>query len=508
MTKLKKTLVVGLVVLIAFAQSMFANGTIEESGTVKSYSYSLISKVTEGNTRVVALAIDFEKTLDIAWELGNAFKVSAELLPVESYTGDLIANSGVPKSERKILKAYTSDVPEVSSPKAGKYVIIEMEPFDISASSYYIGFNPGIRQLIPYGDKMKYDVDLLYDLNYFAPNISPAKPGSEIETISKYSTFKLSGHKVMTADDFTIGSFSLDSNKTIKAIGYNFYAPAGLEKGEKVPLVVFLHGSGQSHDYKNLANDLLADVRSPLLVSEGGVTWIENMPEKCYVLVPQMPARDTKDETGEYGWNNIETQSLAMGLVNKMIAENPAIDTDRLYLTGLSMGGFGSWGIVSSNNKAVSNKFAAAVIIAGANGFNDVYRGPATIKEFYEKQLATKSFKASNVNLPVWICAADADPVVNIANSRSPFAILSDSSIDASGAVVPGKGVRYSATSLQKDYVGTNVYTGKEVRYSEYLYGDGAVFRDLGMVTRNGHFSWEVTYKDQEVLDWMFAQHK
>ena len=35
---------------------------------------------------------------------------------------------------------------------------------------------------------------------------------------------------------------------SIKFLPYNIYKPAGVAAGAKVPLVVFLHGSGQSHD--------------------------------------------------------------------------------------------------------------------------------------------------------------------------------------------------------------------------------------------------------------------
>jgi len=497
-----------LIISTVLSQAAFASGTMESMESAKTYSYELISKVAEDNTRVVAVAIDFEKPLDIAWELAHYFKVSAELLPVETYTGDLIANSAVPMAERNITRAYTSDVPEIGSPKAGQYVIIELNPTDVNNASYYKGFNPGIRQLIPYGKNMKYEIELVSDLNYYSPNISPAIPGSEIETISKYSNFVMSGHSIMTADEFSIGSFTLDSNETIKSMGYNFYAPEDFEPGQKVPLVVFLHGSGQSHDYTNFADDLLADIRSPLLVYNGGTTWIENMKEKCYVLVPQIPARDTKDARGEIGWNNIETQNLVMALVDRIIAENDAIDTDRLYLTGLSMGAFGSWGILTSDNDKVSDKFAAGVLIAGGNGFTDFYRGGISFQEFYEKQLNTNSFKAENVKVPIWICGADTDPLVPIINSRSPFAILSGSRINNEGEVVPSPAISFEEKEFEKYYEGTNVYDGSEIRYSEYLFGDGSKFLDLGMIQRNGHQSSHITYKDQRVLDWMFAQHK
>ena len=73
------------------------------------------------------------------------------------------------------------------------------------------------------------------------------------------------------------------------AIGYKFYTPENLDSDKKIPLVVFLHGRGQTHDYENLGEDFLADVGSPLYHNEGGVTWVKRAKEECFVVVPQNP---------------------------------------------------------------------------------------------------------------------------------------------------------------------------------------------------------------------------
>jgi predicted peptidase len=474
-------------------------------------SFTLISHVMEANTRVVALSIDFGRDLPLNWRLEQHFSVHAELLPVKSYAGDVIANSAAAKAPRTVRKAYTRASPEIGSPSQGRYVIIEMDSDDFNASSWYVGFNPGIRQLLPYNENMIYEVKLLHDLNFVTPNTAPDKPGSELSVVKAGAAFKQSGSRIATADQFTQGVFELANNPQTKAIGYNFYKPADLPAGAKVPLVVFLHGSGQSHDNKHFPNDISADVLSPLLTNQGGVAWVERAPEKAFVLVPQAPARDTLDPGGESGWRSADTQRLLLGLVDKLIADHPAIDTRRLYLTGLSMGAMGSWAIISHKDPAISRKFAAAALFNGtslAASRLAILGGETPAAKESRLAAEAKGVDYSNVSIPLWLGHADTDPVVSRIGSRMPFAILTgQATIDAAGSSFQVKpGALKSSDALVRQYAASNQRSKAEVRYSEYQYGNGNRFRDLGMVTHNGHFSWEVSYKDQAIIDWMFNQ--
>ena len=72
----------------------------------------------------------------------------------------------------------------------------------------------------------------------------------------------------------------------------------------------------------------------------------------------------------------------------------------------------------------------------------------------------------------------------------------------------PIRGVLVSDNGLIRYYTSPNVTSGNEVRYTEYQFGDGARFLDLGMVTQNGHFSWEPMFKTQAMIDWMFSKTK
>ncbi len=466
-----------------------------------SVPFTVISRVTEANPRVVALALDFGQELPINWTLAQSFRVQAELLPVKTYAGDLIANSAAAKAPRTITRAYTSAQPQPGSPSAGRHVIIEMDADDFNASSWYFGWNPGFRQALPYGANMRYTVELLHDLNLVTPNASPTRPGDSVAVVKAGTAFRQAGERIATADDFQPGVFRQPGNAQTQAIAYTLRVPPGLAAGAKAPLVVFLHGSGQSHDTKHFANDIAADVRSPLLANQGGVAWVERAPEAAFVLVPQVPARDTADAAGEIGWRAADTQKLLLGLIDQLIAQHPAIDSRRLYLTGLSLGAMGSWAILNHADPAISRKFAAAALFNGIPIPASHLRGkPGETPAQKEARIqdVIRATDLSRVAVPLWLGHADTDPVVTSAGSRLPFERLTGQATSPAGG---------GSDPLVRQFQGRSP-RGSEVRYTEYRYGDGRRFRDLGMVTRNGHFSWENSYKDQALIDWVFRQVK
>jgi len=302
----------------------------------------------------------------------------------------------------------------------------------------------------------------------------------------------------------------MPENASIRFLAYNLHKPADVPAGRKVPLVVFLHGSGQSHDYAAFPNDPRADVLSPLLANQGGTTWVENAREKAFVLVPQAPARDTRDGDNEGGWRSADTQKMLLALVDKLVAENPSIDVDRLYLTGLSMGAMGSWKILNSPDPKISRKFAAAALIAGIP--KDVFfpartETPAQRAARIRGELDAVDLR--HVTTPLWIAHANTDPVVDRLGARVPFAKLTGKAkIDPRGDIVAARGVLVADNGLARDYRARNRHGGADVRYVEYQFDGGDRFRDLGMVTRHGHFSWEAAYKDRALIDWMFAQRR
>ncbi len=131
----------------------------------------------------------------------------------------------------------------------------------------------------------------------------------------------------------TSGSFTTTTEQTF-SYGYLLHKPAGAK--EKRPLLVFLHGKGER------GTDL------EKLKIHGPLKYIKNKPLDAYVLAPQCPDNAYWD-----------SESL-FRLIQKIVAENP-IDPDRIYLTGLSMGGWGAWNLAFAHPEM----FAALVPIAG-----------------------------------------------------------------------------------------------------------------------------------------------
>ena len=129
------------------------------------------------------------------------------------------------------------------------------------------------------------------------------------------------------------GSFttSLTVNKTLN---YILHVPQKTK--EKKPLIVFLHGSGEK------GNDLeKVKVHGPL-------KYLKDHTIDAYVLAPQCPENEYWDAEVLYR------------LILKIQKENN-IDEKRIYLTGLSMGGWGAWNLAFAH----PDMFAALVPIAG-----------------------------------------------------------------------------------------------------------------------------------------------
>ena len=129
------------------------------------------------------------------------------------------------------------------------------------------------------------------------------------------------------------GNFSTEIKIKI-TYGYILQKP---EKAQtKKLLIIFLHGSGEK------GNDL------EKIKVHGPLNYQKNNELDAYILSPQCPQ--------ETYW---ESESLHQ-LIQKVIKENN-IDTNRIYLTGLSMGAWGAWNLAF----AFPDTFAALVPICG-----------------------------------------------------------------------------------------------------------------------------------------------
>lgn len=138
---------------------------------------------------------------------------------------------------------------------------------------------------------------------------------------------------------------------------YRMMSPAGIESGKKYPLVLFLHGAGERGD----------DNTAPLVHGMADFAQDENREKyPCFVIAPQCP---TERKWVEVDWTLTEhtipempsePMKLVIELLDTLPKEHP-IDLDRVYVTGLSMGGYGTWDLIAR----FPDRFAAAVPVCG-----------------------------------------------------------------------------------------------------------------------------------------------
>lgn len=157
-------------------------------------------------------------------------------------------------------------------------------------------------------------------------------------------------------------------------IGYYAYLPEDHyhHPGEAFPLLIFLHGSGEKGNGTTDLTKVL--LHGPPKLVKNGRTF------PFVIISPQLPG-------SQGGW--------PVGLVDELIARARAayrVDTTRIYVTGLSMGGYGTWNYATSRPAVV----AAVVAIAGAGNTG----AACTMK-----------------SVPAWAFHGDADNTVNESGS-------------------------------------------------------------------------------------------
>jgi predicted peptidase len=207
---------------------------------------------------------------------------------------------------------------------------------------------------------------------------------------------------------------------------YFVYLPRGFQQQDKWPVMLFLHGNGERGDGKGELDyvlkhgplfeawaqkkDLPFVIISPQLpmYDQGDVDYIKNrtraeIPQRLKEGINPYPSHYTgKDalegqlsvmpdrdfETDPRGWNTIADE--VMGMVDHVLATYKG-DTKRVYLTGLSYGGFGTWYLASKHPE----KFAAIAPVVG-------YGTPAMAKPI------------ADAKLPLWCFAGGRDNAVKV----------------------------------------------------------------------------------------------
>lgn len=218
---------------------------------------------------------------------------------------------------------------------------------------------------------------------------------------------------------------------------YQVFVPAHRASGATAPVILFLHGSGERGD----------DGEKQTHAGLGPYVRRHAADFPALVVFPQVP------QGGEWMGGNVDMALAALEMATREFNGDP----QRTYLTGLSMGGYGTWEIAL----AAPTRFAALVPICGA------LLPPSDERELYVTGVANAADPYATLaarlgDVPVWIFHGGKDEVVPPTDDRKIFAAFK-----AAGA---------------------------PVQYTEF--------------PEANHNSWDATYRHDAMWQWLFAQRK
>ena len=197
---------------------------------------------------------------------------------------------------------------------------------------------------------------------------------------------------LLRADDYEARTFTAPDGGTLP---YRLLRPQNYDPAQKYPLVVLLHGAGE----RGTDNAAQTKYGAPLFAKPE-----VRQKYPAFVLVPQCPPDQTWSavknwkEPEPYQAEPKAPLKLALGAIDAVEKEF-SIDPNRLYVTGLSMGGYGTWDLLSR----IPERIAAAVPICGGG---DTKRVPVA------------------KGIAIWAIHGMEDTVVPVERSRELVAAL------------------------------------------------------------------------------------
>jgi predicted peptidase len=180
-----------------------------------------------------------------------------------------------------------------------------------------------------------------------------------------------------------------------KEAKYVIFLPHDYKGDKPFPLVLFLHGAGATGtDGKKQVSGISAEIRR------------DEKAFPCLVVFPQSENRTWRADSAD--------GKRAMAILEE-VEKQYKVDAKRVYLTGLSMGGFGTWSLAAAHPK----RWAAIVPICGGGDPKQAEK----IKD-----------------IPCWCFHGDADPTVKVDRSREMIKALKDAGGDPKYTEYPGVG--------------------------------------------------------------------
>lgn len=185
------------------------------------------------------------------------------------------------------------------------------------------------------------------------------------------------------------------TNEAGKVLLYRWAEPAQVEPGKTYPLVILFHGAGERGD------DNVAQLRHG---AKDLLNYMKEQGIEAYFIAGQCPKNQ---QWVNVPWSNLahrmpaepsEAMGLAMDLIERTM-KTKAVDRKRVLVTGISMGGYGTWDIVQRRPEW----FAAAMPCCGGGD-------------------TTLAWKIRDV--PIWTFHGDRDTTVPTSRSREMVSAL------------------------------------------------------------------------------------
>jgi len=215
--------------------------------------------------------------------------------------------------------------------------------------------------------------------------------------------------------------------------GYVVYLPANYEDSRSWPVILFLHGSGERG----------SDAMRATQIGIGSAIRRDRSLVPAIVVFPIAPE--------ESRWLG-EPADAAMRALEATVEEFD-VDRDRVYLTGLSMGGYGAYHLALAH----PDRWAAMVVVCG--GLLPHATTTAVQESPYIRSSDPYTFVAQSLrHIPIWLFHGENDPVIPVEESRRMK------------------------------------LAGADIRYTEYPNVE--------------HNSWDRAYSDEAMWKWLFAQRR
>ena len=275
--------------------------------------------------------------------------------------------------------------------------------------------------------------------------------------LSLYGALALACAIVATshARDPITGSEALTYSDGTSSIPYRLFRPVGWdEPGANFPVVLFLHGAGERGS--NNTSLVTSHVQGLIDATAAGTF-------AAYLIAPQVPTNqqwtDVPFGLGSYSNPTLNSPAISTPLrltldLVEQFAAGVGVDETRIYITGLSMGGYGTFDAIARR----PDLFAAALPLSGGGNL---------------------SFAGTYTDVPLWAFHGSVDSTVPVSGSRNTI-----SAIETAG----GTRERYTELAGQGHVIWSPIYNGNSFQYDTNYSGTYA------------------TEGSGNVYSWMFAQ--